>query len=164
MFTEVMEAIRRERRMTQAKMAAKLHMSLRTYKDYVYGAREMSPSMQNQAATTLRSPHLALLVLAGFDNPFSPLVLDVDDHPARQLCVSLGELREAEESILQINPCNASKSDYGRLIDQHFDLIHLLPIAISAWCAESGQDLWDCRTFNTRKVTSRGYLRKEAAA
>lgn len=164
MFTETLEEIRRERRMTQTQMAQFLHMSPRTYKDYVYGEREMSPALQNHVALTLRSSRLALLVLAEFDNPFSPLLLDVDDHPAMEFCVAVRELREAEEALLRIDAAKAAVSEVESAADQLMDLLHLIPIALTSWWRTYQIDPWACRARNVSKIQARGYLAKERVA
>lgn len=164
MFVEELERERKARNLTQAQLAKKIGLSERSYRGYVCGERQMPPAFQVFVARMLRSPRLALLTLSQFiDNPFAPAALEVDDHPAQQICVALKELTEALEAIGRIDPAKPDTRAVERATDQLMDLIHLAPVAIGSWARTYGVDPWVVRERNLGKLRSRGYLRVEGA-
>lgn len=164
MFVEVLEAERKDRNMTQAQLAHKIGLSERSYRGYVCRERQMPVAFQVFVARMLKSPRLATLALAQFeDNPFAPVVLDVDDHPAQQIVVTLKELTEALDAIDKIDPVRPDTRAVEIAVDQLMDLIHLAPVAIGSWARTYGVDPWVVRERNLGKLRSRGYLRVEGA-
>lgn len=131
---EALEEERKARGLTQAQLAAKVGLTDRAYCGYVCGERPMPIPFQNFIAKSLRSPRLAAEVLAQLeDNPFAPVILDVDEHPAMEICEALEELREALEAVASIDPSKPDLPKIERAIDQLTDLQHLIPIAKSSW-------------------------------
>lgn len=164
MFVQVLEEERKARGMTQAELARKIGLSERAYRGYICGERQMPVAFQVFVARMLKSPRLALLALSQFeDNPFAPAALDVDDHPAQQICVALKELTEALEAIGRIDPCKPDTRLVEKATDQLMDLIHLAPIAIGSWQQRGWVDAWRVRERNLGKLRQRGYLRVEGA-
>lgn len=162
MFVQVLESERKARGMTQAELAKKIGLSERAYRGYVCGERQMPPAFQVFVARMLRSPRLATLALSQFeDNPFAPAALEVDDHPAQQICVALRELAEALEAIEHIDPVKPDKRLVERAADQLMDLIHLIPIAITSWQRKGWVDAFVVRQRNLGKLRQRGYLKVE---
>lgn len=165
MFVEELEKERKSRGMTQAELAQKIGLSERSYRSYVCGERQLPPDLQVFIARILRSPKLAALVLAQFeDNPFAPAVLDVDDHPAQQIVVTLKELAEALEAIDKIDPVRPDTQTVEFAMDQLMDLIHLAPVAIGSWAKTYGVDPWRIRQRNLLKLKQRNYLAKKEVA
>ncbi len=164
-FMSTVEAIRRERRLTQARMAARVGLSERQYRAHVAGQYEMRPADQNRVAHELRSPLLATLVLAQFeDNPFAPVPLEVDDHPAQALFAAISEIQEARDAVGVLNPCKPDREAIVHAIDQLFDILHLLPVVCASWATAYRIDLWALRARNVAKLRERGYLAQERDA
>lgn len=165
MFVQVLEEERKARGMTQAELARKIGLSERAYRGYICGERQMPVAFQVFVARMLKSPRLALLALSQFeDNPFAPAALDVDDHPAQQICVALKELTEALEAIGRIDPAKPDTRSVEHATDQLMDLIHLAPVAIGSWAKTYGVDPWQIRQRNLGKLRQRGYLRTEGVS
>lgn len=160
MYIQVLESERKARGMTQSQMARKIGLSERSYRGYICRERAMPPAFQVFVARMLKSPKLAALTLSQFeDNPFAPAALEVDDHPAQQICVALKELTEALEAIDKIDPCRPDTRTVEFAVDQLMDLVHLAPVAISSWARTYGVDPWQIRQRNLGKLRQRGYLR-----
>lgn len=160
MFVQILESERKTLGITQSNLAKKFGLSERAYRGYVAGERELHPVTQNLISRLLKSPRLATMVLAQFeDNPFAPATLEVDDHPAQTMIVAINELREALASVDKINPCRPDIRAVEHAIDQMMDLIHLIPIMAGSWAKQYDLDLWRLRERNLRKLRNRGYLK-----
>lgn len=165
MFVAELERERKLQGISQSQLASRIGLSERAYRGYINGEREIHPYTQSLIAKLLKSPKLATEVLSQFeDNPFAPAVLEVDDHPAQELCAALNELREALDAICQVNPCKPDKSKIEHAIDQMMDLVHLIPLVAGSWSRAYGVDLWILKRKNLAKLQARGYLRKERDA
>ena len=162
MFVEELERERKACNLTQAQLAKKIGLSERSYRGYVCCERQMPAAFQVFVARMLKSSKLAAMALSQFeDNPFAPAALEVDDHPAQQICVALKELTEALEAIGHIDPAKPDMRLVERATDQLMDIIHLAPVAIGSWAKTYGVDPWQIRQRNIGKLRQRGYLRTE---
>jgi transcriptional regulator with XRE-family HTH domain len=165
MFTDVLESERRARGMTQRQLAAKVGLAERTYRGVVCRESRLHPETQSIIARTLRSPRLAAAALAELPNPFAPVLLDVDNHPAQQFLRALAELREAMEAIERVEIVGKpTREQVEYALDQSLDLLHLIPALCDSWCRAYGVDLWAVRARNLEKLRARGYVSEEREA
>lgn len=166
MYIQVLESERQARKMTQDELASKIGLSTRAYRGYVAEERPMQIPFQSWIARQMKAPRLAMEALASIeDNPFAPVAIEYDDHPAMQLCVAAEELREALEAITGIDPKRPDSAVVERAVQQIMDFSNVAaPCALIAFAEAWGVDLWAARRKHVAKLEARGYLRKEAQA
>lgn len=165
MFVTELELERHKLGLTQDAMAKRLLLSPRTYRGYVSRERPLHPREQCRIAARLKSPRLAAAALAELSNPFSPILLDVDDHPAQQFVRALAELREAVQAVECVEIADKpSRERVERALDQVLDLLHLIPVLCASWCRAYGVDLWAVKQRNLGKLERKGYVQKEREA
>ena len=160
MFVAELEAERKSRRMSQAEFACKLGFTDRAYRAYVCEERRMQLETMNGIAGTLKSPRLAWAALSENRNPFAPVLLDVDDHPAQEFCAAVEELREAVGAVERLEMCRPDRVAVERAVDQMFDLIHLIPAVAGSWSRSYGLDMRRLKERHLRKLEARGYVKR----
>ena len=93
MYVQVLESERKSRGLTQEQVASRIGLTGRAYRGYVAQERSMQLPFQSSIAQQLRAPRLAMEALASLDdNPFAPVSIEHDGHPAMQLVVATDEL------------------------------------------------------------------------
>jgi len=163
----VLKRARLRRKMTQARLAPLVGVSESTLRMYELGLKTLPHDVANQAAATLGAPEICFAVCQQCPaNWLLTYLPHVDRHPITQIHTVLEEAGEAVAAVQALDLRNKTGSQdldgterqaVEAAIDQLFDLVPLVAIAVSSWCRSYGLDMRALHRRHRRKLVARGY-------